>query len=93
MKIVGKILWWDARDKEGIAVDADGNEYYFNYSVFPEHSKLKVIEGRFVQFQVNRRVKHMLCAAGVTVVPVAATSKAKRTFEKSAKSRTPEVAA
>lgn len=93
MKFVGKILWWDTRDKEGIIVDADGNEYYVNASVFPEHTKLKTIEGRFVQFQTHKRVKHMLCATAVVAVPLAATSKTKRTFEKLAKSRTPEVAA
>ena len=81
MRQLGKILWWDRRDAEGIIVDSAGNEFYFNASVFAEHSKHKSLEGRFVEFFYNQQVSHAACAQSVKVVPQSSQSKARKTFE------------
>ncbi len=92
MQQVGKVLWWDVRDREGVIIDALGTEIYFNGSVFSEHTKLKRLEGRFVWFTVDQTIKHINCAKAVTSVPTSAISKVKQTFEKNIK-RSPDMAA
>lgn len=93
MKIVGKVLWWDARDKEGVILDPSGSEIYFNEFVLTEQPKTKSIEGRFVTYTINKSVTHMACAAQVSVVPLNSQSKARKSFEKNIKSHDPEVSA
>lgn len=93
MQKVGKILWWDRRDKEGVISASDGSEFYFNASVFPEHSRSKSPEGRFVRFQVDNLVTHLQCAKRVSIIPSNGITKAKRTFERSKIDDSPESAA
>lgn len=81
MRQLGKILWWDRRDAEGVIVDNAGNEFYFNESVFTEHAKHKNLEGRFVEFRFNPSVAQVACAKDVKVVPMSSQSKARKTFE------------
>ena len=93
MQLVGKVLWWDKRDQEGVIVDAEGTEVYFNSSVFPECEKHKNIEGKYVWFVLNKSISHVLCAKTVSTVPSKAVSKAKQTFERSNKRGAPSLAA
>jgi hypothetical protein len=83
MQLVGKVLWWDKRDREGVISDSTGIEFYFNASVFPDHAKYKNLEGRFVQFSTHSEISHMKCASSVSLVPTSSLSKAKKTFESS----------
>lgn len=92
MQQVGKVLWWDARDREGVIVDALGAEIYFNASIFPEHTKLKRIEGKYVWFTLNKAITHAVCAKSVSSVPSTSVTKAKQTFEKLLKN-SPDMAA
>ena len=80
MQQIGKVLWWDARDSEGVLVDSKGNEIYFNKSVFKEY-KNKSIEGKLVLFDLNKEIRHSLCATFVTPVPSRSVSKMKKVFE------------
>jgi hypothetical protein len=93
MQLVGKVLWWDGRDREGVIVDSNGREVYFNSSVFPDFNKHKNIEGKFVWFTLNKSVPHLTCAKSVSTVPSSSVSKAKQTFERSNKRGSPSVAA
>ncbi|MGE3263121.1 MAG: hypothetical protein AB7K68_15170 [Bacteriovoracia bacterium] len=93
MKQLGKILWWDRRDKEGVITDNQGCEFYFNASVFPDHARFKTLEGRFVQFTMNEEITHAKCAKSVALVPGESISKAKKTFESSKLSNSAESAA
>lgn len=81
MRQLGKILWWDRRDAEGVIVDNSGNEFYFNKSAFPDHEKTKDLEGRFVEFLCNPSVTHVACAKDVKVVPMSSQAKARKKFE------------
>ncbi len=93
MRLIGKVLWWDARDKEGVIVDAKGNEFYFNASVFSDSGKTKSIEGRFVKFLIHEEVKHIACAKSVALVPGNSQSKARKTFEKFTKNNSTDASA
>ena len=68
MQQFGKILWWVARDGEGMIVDSLGNEFYFNASIFPECRKYKKIEGRLVTFEPSRKITHVQCATKISIV-------------------------
>jgi cold shock CspA family protein len=76
MKIVGKILWWDKRDQNGIIVDAQGNEYYFDISVVEGRKASGLRPGCVVQFQVNPAITQ--AAKAVRLPP----SKTKTRLEK-----------
>lgn len=47
---IGKILWWDRRDQEGLIVDGLGNQYFFNQSVSSKASVAKFKDGSYVEF-------------------------------------------
>ena len=49
----GTVLWWSERDGNGIIVDSDRNEYYFDSSVREDEGD---IDGP-VLFDVNERIK------------------------------------
>lgn len=83
MQQIGKVLWWDSRDQEGVLVDTEGNEIYFNRFALKERKK--VVEGKFVLFELNKKVKHTLCAGYISLVPNSSVSKIKRAFEGKAK--------
>jgi|GEM_PF-2708040 len=90
MLIIGRVLWWDNRDQEGVIVDAENNEYYFNSSTFPEFSKFKSLEGRFVEFGKDKNIKHIRYASNIFVVPLNAQSKIKKSFELKSKVNPPK---
>jgi cold shock CspA family protein len=67
MKIVGKVLWWDARDQNGIIKDSDGRKFYFDVSVIDSKSASKVKAGAVVRFEFNSEIKDALCARKVSI--------------------------
>ena len=64
---IGKILWWDRRDREGIIVDGLGNQYFFNFSVANKSSVERFKDGQFVEFEVSNIVADVSCAKNVVV--------------------------
>lgn len=60
----GTVLWWDARDGYGIIVDENNNETYFDSSVVDFEPKSQ----DFVQFVVNKNIKHTRCGREVRKV-------------------------
>ena len=41
MRMIGKVLWISQRDGNGIIIDDNGNEYYFDTSVCKEFKDFK----------------------------------------------------
>jgi len=81
MKIVGKILWWDQRDQNGIIVDANGNEFYFDISIIEgKVSSLKA--NAVVQFTIHTEVKKAAFAKSVNIPLSKSKNKLEREFEK-----------
>lgn len=70
MSLIGKVLWWDERDGNGIIKDADGKKYYFDSSVFEQRPKAKISSGKIVKFEINRKIKDTLCACRVSIISV-----------------------
>lgn len=65
--LTGKILWFSERDKNGVIIDENKNEYYFDISVvenrqLPEHPDYKQTN---VTFELNEQIKHCRCAKTV----------------------------
>lgn len=67
MKIIGKVLWWDRKDLNGIIVDASGNEYYFDISVVEGKRTVSFKPGQILKFQINPAVEQISCAKNVQV--------------------------
>lgn len=82
MKIVGKILWWDQKDQNGIIVDANGNEFYFDISVVTGRKQNALKPGSVVQFSKNNSITNIHCAKSVIVPLSKAKSRLIREFEK-----------
>lgn len=62
--IKGRVLWYDYRDGYGVLEDDQGNEYYFDKSVW----KCKASNpgsGRCVKFEINLNIKDTRCAMNV----------------------------
>lgn len=61
MSLVGKVLWWDACDGNGVIIDPAGNEYYFDSSVLSRGSKAPKAS-QYVLFEVNPAIRGTACA-------------------------------
>jgi cold shock CspA family protein len=70
MSLIGKVLWWDERDGNGIIKDADGKKYYFDTSVLDSKQRTKPSSGKIVKFALNKRIKDSLCACAVSIISV-----------------------
>ncbi len=82
MKIVGKVLWWDRKDLNGIIVDARGNEFYFDVSVLEGRKHQSLKRGTIVQFQLNPLVKGVPCAKTVHVPPAKSKGRLEKEFQR-----------
>lgn len=70
MHLIGKILWWDKRDKNGVIVDPLGNEFYFDISVIQGRKADRLAAGTYVRFLMNDEIEHTSCAKAV-ILPLA----------------------
>jgi hypothetical protein len=57
-RITGRVCWYDKRDKFGILIDDNGNEYYFD--------SVELNSKERVTFIVNSDIEHVRCAKCVT---------------------------
>ena len=80
MQKIGKVLWWDRRDQEGIIVDGAGNQYFFNYSLISGEAATQLKDGQFVEFEVSNLVPNVSCADKVRVVANRSKRRAEREF-------------
>lgn len=81
MQNLGKILWWDNRDKNGIIVGSDGRKYYFDSSVIETRSRSKIQSGLTVRFNVNLSIKDTLCAHNVAAANTKEQGKLQREIQ------------
>ena len=82
MELVGKVLWWDERDKNGIIVDPQGKEFYFDSSVlaFKPYQKLRF--NQIVGFSLNSEIQSTRCAHRVRIPTVKRRSSVQKKFMK-----------
>ena len=65
MELVGRVLWWSDRDENGIIVDPNGNEFYFDRSVLKLKPTQVVERKSIVTFNINQSISDCLCACNV----------------------------
>ena len=82
MQLIGKILWWDKRDKNGIIQDPFGNEFYFDISVLDGRKTDRVQRGLFVRFMINDEISGTSCAKKVVLPLVRESAALKAQFAK-----------
>lgn len=75
MELIGRVLWWSEKDENGIIVDPNGNEFYFDRSVIHLKPKQTIERKSVVIFQYNDAVRDCLCAHNVEL-PTANKKKA-----------------
>jgi hypothetical protein len=80
MPRIGKVLWWDRRDGEGIVVDAAGKQFYFNRSGMSPLTMSKMRDDLLIQFEISKVVKHLSCAEAVQVIAPKQRKQAEKTF-------------
>ena len=88
MKIIGKILWWDKKDENGIIVDAQGNEYYFDVSVI-DGRKSSPKQGTLVIFKINESINETVCAKSVLIPTERERNKLEKEFQRNLQSEIP----
>ncbi len=67
MELIGRVLWWSEKDENGIIVDLNGNEFYFDRSVLKLKANQQIKRHQVVTFVYNESIKDCLCACNVVV--------------------------
>jgi hypothetical protein len=77
--ITGTVLWYDKRDGQGVALDAEGREYYIDRSVtdYPEYLE----DGVTVTFR-SRKLGGCICGFDVVVNLYSALARLTRVVER-----------
>ena len=78
--LVGKILWWDSKDNNGVIKTGDGTRYYFDASVIKSARPTKLKPNTFVTFDHNTSVRGCLCARAVRIPTAKALKMARKKF-------------
>ena len=66
-ELVGIVLWWDDRDRNGVIKCRDGKKYYFDVSVLNTQARRKIGSGQVVRFLRNSAQTEALCAMQVKI--------------------------
>ncbi|WPU65894.1 hypothetical protein [Peredibacter starrii] len=67
MELIGRVLWYSDKDENGIIVDPNGNEFYFDRSVLNLKSNQVIKRNSVVTFNYNESIKDCLCACNVAM--------------------------
>lgn len=66
---IGKLLWWDRIDQNGIIEDFTGCRFYVDVSVVDNETINLLNHGRILYFEVNESVRTSPCAYRVSHLP------------------------
>jgi hypothetical protein len=64
-QLIGTVLWFSDRDGNGIILDENKKEYYFDTSVW-KNKTLKPLRTQLVKFDLNESIKDCKCAKNVS---------------------------
>lgn len=67
MELIGSVLWWSDKDGNGIIIDSNRNEFYFDISVLKLKTGQKITAKSIVIFKPNNCITDVLCAKNVHV--------------------------
>lgn len=82
MELIGRVLWWSERDENGIIVDPNGNEFYFDRSVLKLKNKQQIERNSIVIFNYNDSIKDCLCACNISIPSATQLKTVERKFER-----------
>ncbi len=82
MELVGRVLWWSDRDQNGIIVDLDGNEFYFDRSVLKLKSNQTIRRKSVVTFSYNQSISDCICACNVRMALASKQKSAEKQFNR-----------
>lgn len=77
---VGKILWWSEKNENGVIVDSQGNEYYFDRSVIELKRRQKLERNSWVTFE-PAKCDEILAARSVTLPLARMRKKIEKKYE------------
>ncbi len=82
MAMIGKILWWDRRDQEGVILDGSGNQYFFNYSLISAKILSQLKDDLLVEFETALPSNNgTVCAKSVRPITDKLKKRAEREFQ------------
>lgn len=81
MRLIGTVLWWDARDQNGVIKDLDGRKFYFDVSVLEARTLSKMKSGSVVCFEQNTKITDTLCAHKVAHATAREKARLAKAFE------------
>ncbi len=67
MELIGRVLWWSDEDRNGILIDLNGNEFYFDHSVLELKPRQSIKRKTVLVFEYNDKISDCLCAKNVKV--------------------------
>ncbi|MEZ4815532.1 MAG: hypothetical protein R3A80_10050 [Bdellovibrionota bacterium] len=79
--MIGKILWWDSKDNNGLIKTPDGSKFYFDKSVIGNIKSDRLKAGAYVTFEQNLKIKNCLCAMNVKLTPAKSIKQVTKKFE------------
>lgn len=82
MELIGRVLWWSDKDENGIIIDPNGNEFYFDRSVLSLSQRQVIKDEAVVTFYYNSSIKDCLCACDVKLPTASKKKSYERKFEK-----------
>lgn len=71
MELIGRVLWWSERDQNGVIIDHNGTEFYFDASVIKSNSAVPKA-GIPVKFEWNKSIRDCACAHKILLLKVEA---------------------
>lgn len=78
--VVGKVLWWSEKNENGVIVDPQGNEYYFDRSVIELKKRQKLERNSWVTFK-PARCDEVLSAKSVSLPMARMKKKLEKKYE------------
>jgi len=84
MELIGRVLWWSDRDENGIIVDPNGNEFYFDRSVLKLKTRQQIKRHSVVTFNYNQSIRDCLCACNVSMPTASQRKSIERKYERQA---------
>ncbi len=80
MQLFGRVLWWSERNENGIIVDPNGNQFYFDRSVLNLKPNQVIKDDAIIKFSINYSIEECLCACDIELVTKSKTKSIEKKY-------------